>query len=168
VKRVPAHVKILSGLLTRHFSVEAVWIQAYLPFEQDYGTVLEICGTDANVRTAEHVHTYVLRTAESLWQAYKRQQGLRGGGQRARYLVGVMMGLGESLQASEAQCQETGLVWVQDAQLEDWFSRRHPQLRSGRKITYTGGRAVQEGKAAGRSIQLHDPIEASGRKLLGG
>ncbi len=168
--RTPAHERILSGILARHFLVRTIWVPVYFADRAKYGRALEISGTHANLELAEYVHTYVLRTAERAWKQWRRADPERAKGQRSRYLLGVMLGFQESLREQERVNQQTGLVWVGDPGLEAWVGRRYPRLSRGRTITYYHTDALHQGKAEGRRLKIHrglpeDPTQRG--RLLG-
>ena len=65
--RVTEAERILAMVLSRHFFVEVIWVPVYRALEGKRGSVLELCGTPANLAMAEYVHAYLTRTAEQLW-----------------------------------------------------------------------------------------------------
>ena len=153
--RVPAHERTLAGLLARHFFVQAIWVWVYAAEAGGDAKALELCGTPENVALAEHVHAFLLRAGQRLWEA----DPVGGPRARGRFLVGVMMGFDEKLQAQARTCeQQEGLVWVGDPGLQDYVGRRHPRLR-----TVTTGRVLADdawasGRQAGLDIVLHRPV----------
>ena len=162
--RIPAHERALAGLLARHFFVEAIWIWVVDAETGTDGKALELCGTPENVALAEHVHAFLLRAAQRLWEA----DPVGGARARGRFLVGVMMGFDEKLEAQARACeQEEGLIWVGDPGLDGYVGRRHPRLR-----TVSAGRVVADdawasGRQAGLDIVLHRPVSQDpGRRGL--
>lgn len=154
--RIDAHERLLAGLITRFFFVDAVWVPAYLPEEARYGQVLELIGSPENLDVAEWVHGFVLATAASAWDRYRATSGAVGG-QRRRFLSGVMTGFSEQLAAGKREAEAVGLVHVGDAGLKDWVRRRFPRLRSVRADVVADD-AWHAGRAEGREIRLHKPI----------
>lgn len=149
------HEKMLATLLGKHFFVETIWIPIYLPLEGKRVTVLELTGTPANLEIAEYVHNYLMQTAARLWRDHKRDLGITSDRDRRMYLSGVMSGFSKKLAEKEQQHRAEGLVWVRDADLEVYFGKRHPRVRT---FTYGGGRkreAFAHGRAAGEKIVLH-------------
>ena len=163
---MPAHERILAGILADSFFVKAIWVPAWMPRRGRRGRVLEISGTTANLETAEYVHAYVLRTAERLWL-----QDLAGRREKGRFLLGVMLGFRDKLAAQARQDQEAGLVWVGDAGLEQFVGLRHPRLVAGRAVSFHATDAWHRGRAAGRAIELHAGVTERAenrRRLLSG
>jgi hypothetical protein len=153
------HEKILATLLAKHFFVEAIWIPVYLVREGRRGSVLELCGSPANLEIAEYVHGYLLETGERLWRDHRREKGV-GDRDRRTFLSGVMTGFAAKLAREASRHREAGLVWVADADLEAWFGTRHPRVRTFR---YGGGprrEAFAHGRAAGEAIVLHRGVNA--------
>src|SRR5262249_20613333 len=93
--RLQAHQRVLGAILGRHFFVEPIWVSVHRPLVGSAGTVLEVCGTEANLEMASYVHDFLLRTAEHLWVEHRRAKGLRGDAQRRSFLVGVMRGFSD-------------------------------------------------------------------------
>ena len=169
--RVPGHHRILAGILGEHFFVQPIWVFAWDPQRSARGRVLEICGRSENLEIASHVHGFVLETAERMWRAHRSDTGLSGNRHRRTFLQGVMVGFHEQLQSQAKACEESGLVWVGDADLVDYVARRHPRQISGRGRSAASSPAYAAGKRAGRKLVLRRPVsgggQARGRRLLG-
>jgi hypothetical protein len=159
--RVAEHERLVAMILGKHFFVEAIWIPVYRPLEGKRGSVLELCGTRANLAIAEYVHGFLHETAARLWRDHKSEQGIRSDRERRTYLAGVMAGFADRLVRQEGVSRSEGLVWVKDGDLTGYFRRRHPYVRH---VRHTGQRrtdAFSHGRAAGRKIVLHRPVQAS-------
>jgi hypothetical protein len=159
--RVTEHERILAMILGKHFFVEVIWVPVYRPLQGKRGSVVEICGSAANLAIAEYVHAFLMETAERLWRDHKRASSIVGDRDRRTFLAGVMSGFAEKLARQTTTHAEQGLVWVRDADLGSFFRRRHPYLRH---VRHTGNRrteAYAHGKEAGRRIVLHRGVSAS-------
>ena len=55
-------VLILAGILSDHFFVEVIWVPVWRPLDGKRGSVLEVCGSPANLELAEYVHAFVNHT----------------------------------------------------------------------------------------------------------
>lgn len=167
--RVSEAERILSNILGDHFFVEVIWVPVYRPLEQKRGSVLEICGTPANLEMASYVHGFLLHTAEQLWRAHKRARGVRGDRDRRTFVAGVMAGFREKLEAQRVANASEGLVWVRDADLSQFYRRRHPHITHARYAGSARTEAHLHGREAGKRIVLHRPVEGhatNGGKLL--
>jgi hypothetical protein len=166
--RVQVHERILGSILGEHFFVEVIWVSVHRPLEGTSGTVLEACGTEANLELAAYVHGFLLETAERLWRAHKRTTGITSDRQRRSYLGGVMRGCSEKLQSQRTEQRAEGLVWVGDTELERYYDARHPRRRNVGPARYADPSAFRAGQTAGRGIVLARPITAGGSapKLL--
>jgi predicted SprT family Zn-dependent metalloprotease len=160
--RIQESEHILAAILAEHFFVEAIWVPAYRPRDGKRGSVLEICGTHANLEMAGYAHTFLGGTAERLWQAHKRDHGVEGNRDRRGYLAGVMEGFNERLVTAKRTNAQQGLVWVGDADLRRYHRKRHPHVRSVRLRGQGHSDARAHGRAAGREIVLHRGIQAEG------
>ena len=159
--RVAEHERLVAMILGKHFFVEAIWIPVYRPLEGKRGSVLELCGRRANLAIAEYVHGFLHETADRLWRAHKADRGIRSDRERRTYLAGVMAGFADRLARQDGASRSEGLVWVKDGDLSGYFRRRHPYVRH---VRHTGQRrtdAFSHGRAAGRKIVLHKPVQAS-------
>lgn len=167
--RVTESERILAGLLGEHFFVEVIWVPAYDAARGKSGSVLEVCGTDANLEMACYVHAYLTHTAQQLWETHRHRCGIRSNRDRQTFLAGVMLGFHERLTQERTRQQGEGLVWAGDSGLDAYMHRRHPHTR---KVRFRGNRrteAREQGKQAGRSIVLRKPVEGraqEGGKLL--
>jgi hypothetical protein len=161
LKRVEIHRGMASVILERHFFVTGIWTSVWDARTRERGSVLEVCGTPANVEFAAYVYSFLVHTAEGLWAMHRRANP--GGGLTARrsFLRGVMQGFGEKLEAESRRDGEAGLVWVGDPALQDYFRRRHPHV--SRRPSY--GRhdpdAHASGREAGQRLVIHKPIESA-------
>jgi hypothetical protein len=167
-QRHPTHVKILSGILGEHFFVRCIWVFAFDVERGRKGRVLELCGTPANLAIAAYVHDFVLVTSERLWAEHKAREGIRSNAERRRFLSGVMMGFSESLSTQAVEHGETGLVWLGDPRLDVYLRQRHPRIRSGGGSRMRVTREWQAGRAAGRKLVVHRPLEGKKRRGIRG
>jgi Protein of unknown function (DUF2786)/SprT-like family len=169
--RVGEHERLVAMILGKHFFVEAIWVPVYRPVEGKRGSVLEICGTRANLAIAEYAHGFLHGTAERLWNEHKRAQGLSGDRERRAFLAGVMTGFADKLSRQEAKSRDEGLVWVKDGDLGGYLRRRHPYVRHVRHAGQRRNDTWAHGREAGRKIILHRPVTAGatmrGRLLPG-
>ncbi len=148
----------VSVILGEHFFVQAIWVPVYRPTEGKRGSVLEICGTEANLAMAEYVHEFLHGTAQRLWTEYKRDHGIRSNKDRHSFLAGVMGGFEAKLEAQRVRFQEEGLVWVPLADLNLYFRKRHPYVRNVRSTGSRRNDAFSEGHRAGENIVLSQPV----------
>jgi predicted SprT family Zn-dependent metalloprotease len=159
--RVGEAERILAMILAKHFFVEVIWVPAYRVSDGKRGSVLEICGTPANLAMAEYVHAYLTHTSEQLWRDHKKLHEIQGDRDRRTFLAGVMAGFADKLARDHKTHREAGLVWVGDKAMGEYFRRRHPHVRNVRH----GGRARTEayghGREAGKSIVLRRGVDAA-------
>jgi hypothetical protein len=132
-----------------------------VPLDGKRGSVLEICGTPANLEMAAYVHAFLHHTAEQLWNEHKRTQGVKGNKDRRTYQAGVMLGFLEKLNAERKVSVEQGLVWVRDADLDGYYRTRHPHVQHLRHTGNQRTAAHAHGREAGRKIVLHRPMQGA-------
>ena len=157
-------------ILAEFFFVKVIQIPVYLPALGRRGHVYELTGTAPNLDLAEHVYEFLRATAERLWQANRDDARVKSGHDRLRYQAGVIQGFHDKLAAERGALRGTGLVWVGDADLDDYYHRRNPRIsKKSRRYRVDGAHAA--GREAGRRIVLHKPVTrgggGGGPKLLG-
>ena len=160
----------MAAILGEHFFVEVIWVPVYRPRVGKRGSVLEICGSDANLELAAYVHAFLLHAAERLWSEHKRTAGIRGNRERRAYLSGVMTGFLEKLRQQKVDSRERGLVWIRDADLGSFYRTRHPHIHHARYAGNPRTEAHSAGRAAGRKLVLHRGVSSGptgSTRLLG-
>ncbi|KIG17056.1 hypothetical protein DB30_03653 [Enhygromyxa salina] len=152
------HDRRLAKILNEYFFVESAWLPVYLPREGKRGSVLEVCGLEANLLIAEHVHAFARQTAQRLWAEYARSTAGAGPGDRLAFLAGVMKGFETKLAAQNQQLQVEGLVWVPAPDLGVYFRRRNPTLQYVQPGDARHNHAFEQGSKAGLAIVLSQPV----------
>lgn len=152
--------RLLSTLLSEYFFVEAIWVPVWRVEEGKRGTVLEVCGTSVNIDMAEHVHSFLLRTADRLWDDYRAARNI-GNRDRQSYLAGVVAGFRDKLASERKRHQKEGLIWVGDPDLTSYLRKRYPRISHTRRSGTQGSEAHSHGRSAGRNIVLHKQIAAT-------
>ena len=165
--RVEADVVVL---LAEFFFVKVIRVPVYLPRLGRRGQVYEIVGTRANVEMAQHVHAFLLATADRLWRDNRGDARVRGGRDRLSYQCGVVRGFAEKLRAERSELRGHGLVWRGDVRLDGYYHARHPRIATRRRTFQLDG-AHAAGREAGRKVVLHKPVAdgpgGGGPRLLG-
>jgi hypothetical protein len=159
---------LIGSVLIEHFFVEAIWTSVYAPRTGHQEQQLEICGSEDNVAMAEYVHDFLLRTAKELWARAYAAGDLRPG-DRSAFMAGVIQGFRNKLNGARRQHQSTGLVYLGDPGLRDYYRRRHPHVRRRTFAGTTRAAAAARGRAEGKRVVLHRPMEQSSsasRRLL--
>ncbi len=165
--RVNEAQRILAGILGDHFFVQAIWVPVWRAQAGKRGSVLEICGSQANLELADYVHAFLNVTAERLFREYRSSPSGRGA-KRLTFVAGVMSGFRARLERERKKSKAEGLVWAGDAALEGFFRQRHPRIRWTRYAVGHGSEAYARGREAGERIVLHRGItdNSSGNKPL--
>ena len=164
--KVSESERILGNILDQHFFVDVIWVPIYRPLEQKRGSVLEVCGSHANLEMAAYVHAFLTHTADHLWLAHKREHNIRINRDRRTFLAGVMAGFLEKLNGQRRISQAEGLVWVGDSDLSAYYRKRHPRIAHVRHRGSARNEAHHHGREAGRRIVLHRPVAAGPGKAV--
>ncbi len=155
-RRVFEAERLLAVILQEHFFVEVIWVPVYVPGEARRATVLEACGTPANLDLAEYVHGFLLAAGERLFAEHRKRHV--SGRERRSFTAGVMAGFYAKLNDERKKQKQEGLVWVGDADLHDFYRRRHPRVHTARFASNGPSHARELGREAGRSLVLHRPV----------
>lgn len=156
------------ALLTEFFFVEVIRVPVYLPRNGTFAAVYEVIGTHANVEMAAHVFAFLLATADRLWRENRGDARVTSGRDRVSYQSGVIRGFREKLLAERKELKGTGLVWVGDGGLNQFYRARHPRIRTVKRSVRLS-RAHAAGREAGRNVVLHKPVaetNSSGKPRL--
>jgi len=168
--RMFAHEKLLGGLLTEHFLVAGIYVQAFIPSTAKTGLVLEICGPRANVEIAAYVFDFMQRTAERLWQEDKVARNDRSDRERLTFLAAVMAGFREKLGRDQTLESKRALVHVKHAGLDDFIDTRFPRRRTMGGAQWNDSEAAQRGRQAGQRVVVQKGVEEGSQsrgRLLG-
>jgi hypothetical protein len=170
--RVYEAPRILALILSEHFFVETIWVSVWRPLEGKRGSVIEVCGTRANVEMADYAHDFLIATSERLWREHKQANQIGSNRDRRAFLAGVMTGFRNKLVSQKTAHREHGLVWRGDPQLSAYLKQRHPRSHWARYSTSHGNAAHAEGRRAGSTIVLARGLtgstESRGRLLSSG
>jgi Protein of unknown function (DUF2786)/SprT-like family len=158
--RVNEAQRILAGILSDHFFVQTIWVPVWQALLGKRGSVLEICGSEANLELADYVHAFLNVTAERLFRDFRKTAAGRGA-KRLTFIAGVMAGFRDRLERERKKSKAEGLVWVGDPALERFFRQRHPRIRWTRYAVGHGSEAYARGREAGARIVLHRGISSN-------
>ncbi len=161
--------RILALILSDHFFVETIWVPVWRPLEGKRGSVIEVCGTRANVEMADYAHDFLMQTSDRLWREHKRAKAIASNRDRRAFLAGVMAGFRDKLASQKKVNREHGLVWRGDPALAAYLKQRHPRSHWTRHSSSSSSQAHAEGQRAGSTIVFHrgltQPAENRGRLL---
>jgi len=116
------------GIISEFFFVEVIRVPVYQVHTGTHASTFEVMGTRENVGMAEHVHAFLLATAERLWQENRADRRVKSGRDRQAYQSGVIRGFRDKLVGDRSElAQSEGLVWVGDTQLDTFFRSRYPR-----------------------------------------
>jgi hypothetical protein len=158
--RVSEHERRLAMILDEFFFVQVIWVPVWRVHEAKRGSVLEVCGSRDNVELAAYVYDFLIYTSGALYRADRKRRGDRSHQARRKFMAGVMSGFHDRLKGERKRSEAQGLVWIGDAELGQYFRRRHPHLRWARHSVSSGGEAYARGQTAGRNIVLHRGVKS--------
>jgi hypothetical protein len=134
----------LAALLQDFYFVYGIWVPSYVLEKGRMGRVLEISGTEQNVRIASYIHDFIRHFIFSQWVQYNRKRCLN----RFRmtdFAVGVIQGFRSKLNQETSAIKKSGgnqsLMKIQDAKLEEHIHYKYP------RISRIKGRALKNDKS---------------------
>jgi len=156
----------LAVLLSDFYYVFCIWESAYVIEKGKMGRVLEISGTEKNVKIASYVYDFVNRFISSQWEAYNREKGLNRY-RRTDFAFGILEGFDAKLKSqSQKGSVKTGygLVKMTDPLLEQYKNYRYPRIRKNRGNAIREDASVRkDGERLGRQLIISRGIEEKGR-----
>ena len=166
-RRVEESQRQLAALLIEHFFVRVIWVRVWDVRAGKAGTVMEAIGTPHDLEMASWVHAFMNRMSEQLWVEYRAERKAHGR-ERRTFQAGVMLGFQHKLRLEARKHEAEGLVWVKDPDLEGYYRRRHPYVRTTRTVGNPRTGAHADGRSAGGRIVLHKPVSGGGASSGGG
>ncbi|MEZ4392035.1 MAG: DUF2786 domain-containing protein [Polyangiales bacterium] len=162
VTRIDEATSYIGTILAEFFFVEVITVRVWRVREGRHGSVLEVTGTPENVAMAEYVFSFLNHTADALWTLHKRQLGIRGDKDRRQFRAGVMRGFWEKLGVERKSNEASGLIWVGDPALSEFFRKRFPRIRSVTRGGGAKGEAYDHGRSQGRELVLRKGVDGGG------
>ena len=159
--RHPREDYALADLLQEFYFVQGIWVPAYVLEKGKMGRVLEISGTEQNVRLASYVHDFVCRFIDARWRAYNKGKGL-GRRRKTDYAGGIIEGFRSKLVSQARRKSPEGkkaLIKLRDPLLDKYLAYRYPRtVNEKRAVSARDEGVVSDGKAAGRKLVIHKGI----------
>ncbi len=156
----------LAYLLGEFYYVYGLWVSTYVMDKGKMGRVLEISGTEKNVKIASYVYDFVNRFIESQWREYNRNRGLNRY-RRTDFALGVLEGFEKKLnRQSEQRASATGygIVKVEDPLLQKYASYRYPHITKYRgKSLRQNPEVRKDGEKVGHKLVISKGIHHKGR-----
>ncbi|MBN2799691.1 MAG: DUF2786 domain-containing protein [Deltaproteobacteria bacterium] len=166
--RHEAVAQVVGGMLPQFFFVTAIWVKTYDLGQRRIATALEISGTEENVDFAEYVHSFLFATLDRLWARHRRERGNLSSKGKRDFQLGVMLAFTDKLARERKQDEQTGLVWVADPGLEQYFNTKHPQTKEKSSLTYRNTEDFKQGTRHGEDLVIHRPVEDRGEGGVAG
>ncbi len=153
--------QLIANALVRFFNIKVIWIPSHMVLDQRAVWLLEACGTQTHLEVAEYVYLYLRRELENLWQRHRLvNYRIKGKTHKREYLLGVMRGFIDKLaEVQEPQVPGRELVLMRQAQLLNYFRDRHPNLRSGGRLSWRESETFKAGFAKGRELEIRKGVK---------
>jgi hypothetical protein len=172
--RHPREDYALANLLQEFYFIQGIWVPAYVLEKGKMGRVLEVSGTEQNIRLASYVHDFVCRFIEAQWRTYNERKGLSRR-RKTDYAGGVIEGFRSKLASQNQRKKSEGkkaLIKLRDPLLEKYVAYRYPRTVNERRAVSAGDeKVVSDGREVGRKLVIHKGIAGKGngrRRLIQG
>jgi len=156
----------LASLLGEFYYVYVLWVSTYVMDKGKMGRVLEISGTEKNVKIASYVYDFVNRFIESRWLEYNQNRGLNRY-RRTDFALGVLEGFENKLNSQSEQrasATDYGIIKVEDPLLEKYAAYRYPRIFTNRgKPLRQDARVRNAGEKVGQKLVISKGIHQKGR-----
>lgn len=161
---------LICSILMEHYFVEVVLSDLYNQKLARLEKVVEIFGANENLRMAEYVFHFLVRTSNDLWTSFAKTSQIETKYRRS-YQLGLLHGFNEKLRKSKQLRHQLAtnegrgmdlLLLEQDLDLYRYINGRYPRLRkrkSGSGRVYAS--AFSEGHTEGMNLILRKGIESS-------
>lgn len=126
----------LAHLLMDYYFVKGLWVPAYVLEKGKTGRVLELSGTAQNLQMAGYVFDFICQFIESEWKIYNFDCMLNRQ-RKTDFASGILSGFRTKIE-QESTVNKNGhtslsLVKIEDYKLKQYFSARHPNIRTFRR-----------------------------------
>ena len=165
----------LAGLICDHYFVEGVWVSAYVATKGKMGRVLEISGTEKNIRIACYVYDFISRYMDRAWETYNKD-GRFNRYRKTDFCVGLIQGFKKKLTRRDTSRREdktadtTALACCEDPKLSTYMAHRYPRLRKfSRGASRVNPDILRDGEDVGRALVISMGItdrEANGGIMI--
>lgn len=157
----------IASILMSHFHVNVIFASRFDVLRCRPEAVIDILGRREDVLLAEHVHSFLHRSAETLWQAKRQHSGVTGLRARNSYIRGLLAGFDRKLSAQRQEVQpmvpenvtqEHSLVRADQEELARFVKHRYPRLAARRSSARVDRGAFQAGESDGAKLDLRSPV----------
>lgn len=158
---IPLSWKMISGILSQFFFVEAVWTHEFVAAHGRDERRLEVFGRPHDVDMARWVHDFLHASLQRLYLAARSRGEVAGSGRRD-YEAGVLGAFRTKLRAEREHQAQRGLVWVGDADLQRYMRSAVGPMRSFGATGPQRSAAHAAGQRDGANLRLHRPMSSGG------
>ena len=156
-KQKSSTMQFVSTLLVRHFHIMVIWIPSRLVTNDKKRWMIEASGTKENLEIAEYVHDFLLREIEILWEKHRRKHRVKGKSNKMDYQTGILKGFMDKLdeEVAENEAPQTReLIHIKQERVKEFLYERHPNRKSGRRMTYRNNEIFKAGHAQGQQLNV--------------
>ena len=153
-RKLGSESAFVTTILADFFFVRVIYSRKRDMFHKIADNVVTIIGEKHNVMIAEYVLEFLTRAFQEGFKEYRKKTGCPLSSRKS-YYYGVFAGLHKKLKESRVTVQqETGLVLVEDADLDKHIEDNFNTTSQREKNTFSDKQAVMQGMEDGKNINI--------------
>jgi hypothetical protein len=166
--RHPREEYHLAHLLQDFYFVTGIWVSAYVVEKEKMGRVLEIIGTEKNIKLASYIYDFVRNFIDLQWAEYNKGKGLNRH-RKTDFAIGIIEGFRSKLNSrpirKDRPQEKYALIKIEDPLLEKYFSYKYPRTTAIRKgVSMHDTVVLNDGKSVGKKLVIYKGITEKGKK----
>jgi len=156
----------LSNLLQEYYFVYGIWVPTYVLEKAKMGRVLEISGTEQNVKIASYVYDFIKRFIDSQWEEYNKKKALNRY-RKTDFALGVIEGFRSKLRLqtqTNLKLDNTyELIKAMDPLLQEHVRYKYPHTAAVRGRDLRNDKnIIQDGIEVGKDLIIYKGISKRG------
>lgn len=154
----------LGALLEDFYFVQGIWVSTWVVEKEKMGRVLEISGTEQNVRMTGYIYDFVNHYIKRQWEEYKKGKRLSRY-RKTDFALGILEGFRFKLEnaAKEKGTETYALIKSGDPRLRQYMRHRYPRIKGIRPNPLRQDPdIVEEGIRIGKKMVIYQGISEKG------
>ena len=124
------------------------------------GRVLEITGTNHNIKIAGYIHDFIRHFINSQWRGYNQDKGLNRY-RKTDFAVGIIEGFRSKLESQKIKNikSKSALMKIEDPLLKQYIDYKYPHTTSfARKVSSQDDNILEDGMKVGKKLVISKGI----------
>lgn len=161
----------LANLIIDYYFVKGIWISAFVLHKAKMGRVLEISGTDKNLKIAEYIYEFINHFIGRKWNEYTVGTSYNRY-HKTDFAIGIIEGFRQKLKDQDqrndsAAVKSWDVVAVEDPNLAKYMDYKYPSVKTvSKKTGHRSHQLVADGMTIGRNLIISKGISESSQESL--